>query len=89
MTFRWGANKELRDALCDFAGDSRHSNPWAAAVYAKAIARKCDHQHAVRILARAWAGIIWRCWQDNTTYDPANHGALQHLLNQDQQTVAA
>jgi transposase len=89
VTFRWGANMELRDALCDFAGDSRHSNPWAAAVYAKAIARKCDHQHAVRILARAWAGIIWRCWQDNTTYDPANHGALQHLLNQDQQTVAA
>lgn len=30
VTFRWGCNKQLRDALCDFAGDSRHDNPWAA-----------------------------------------------------------
>jgi len=36
VTFRWGANKELRDAVCDFAGDSRHANPWAADLYAKA-----------------------------------------------------
>lgn len=89
VTFRWGANKELRDALCDFAGDSRHSNPWAADLYAKARARNCDHPHAVRILARAWATIIWRCWQNNTPYNPADHGGLQRILNQDQQTVAA
>ena len=33
MTFRWGADKQLRDALCDFAGDSRHANPWAADLF--------------------------------------------------------
>jgi transposase len=80
VTFRWGADKELRDALCDFAGDSRRANPWAADLYAKARARGHDHPHAVRILARAWAHIIWRAWQDNTAYDPAKHGALQALL---------
>jgi transposase len=89
VTFRWGANMDLRDALCDFAGDSRHSNLWAADLYAKARARNCDHPHAVRILARAWANIIWRCWQDNTAYDPAEHGGLQRILNQDQQPAAA
>jgi transposase len=89
VSFRWGADKELRDALCDFAGDSRHSNAWAADLYAKARARKCDHPHAVRILARAWATIIWRCWQDGTAYDPAAHGGLQRILNQDQQPMAA
>jgi transposase len=89
VTFRWGANMELRDALCDFAGDSRHSNPWAADLYAKARARNCDHPHAVRILARAWATIIWRCWQNHTAYNPTEHGGLQRILNQDQQTVAA
>jgi len=89
VTFRWGANMELRDALCDFAGDSRHANPWAADLYAKARARKCNHPHAVRILARAWTNIIWRCWQDNTAYDPAEHGGLQGIVNQDQQPVAA
>ena len=37
--FRWAADKKLRDALIDFAGDSRHANPWAADLYAKARAR--------------------------------------------------
>lgn len=81
VTFRWGANKELRGALCDFAGDSRHANPWAADLYARARARGHDHPHAVRILARAWAHIIWRSWQDNVAYDPIKHRALQTLLN--------
>jgi transposase len=88
VTFRWGADKQLRDALCDFAGDSRHANPWAADLYAKAISRGCDHPHAVRILARAWAHIIWRCWQENLPYDPAAHGALQTILHKDQQAAA-
>jgi transposase len=88
VTFRWGANKQLRDALCDFAGDSRHANPWAADLYAKAIARGCDHPHAVRVLARAWAHIIWRCWQDNIPYNPAAHSALQTILNQDRKAAA-
>jgi transposase len=88
ITFRWGADKQLRDALCDFAGDSRHASPWAANLYAKARARGCDHPHAVRILARAWGHIIWRCWQDNIPYNPAAHGALQTILNQDQQAAA-
>jgi transposase len=88
VTFRWAADKQLRDALCDFAGDSRHANPWAADLYHKAIARGCDHPHAVRILARAWAHIIWRCWQDSLAYDPTAHRALQTLLNQDQRKVA-
>jgi transposase len=88
VTFRWGADKQLRDALCDFAGDSRRASPWAADLYDKAIARGCDHPHAVRILARAWAHIIWRCWQDNRPYDPAAHNALQALLNQDRPDAA-
>ena len=87
VTFRWGANKELRDAICDFAGDSRHDNPWAAQLYANAIARGHDHPHAVRILGRAWVNVIWRCWQDNVAYDPADHGALQTLLRSRQQAA--
>jgi transposase len=88
VTFRWGADKQHRDALCDFAGDSRFASPWAAGLYDKAIARGCDHPHAVRILARAWAHIIWRCWQDHAPYDPAAHNSLQTLLRQQQQAAA-
>lgn len=80
VTYRWAVNKELRDAICDFAADSRRANPWAAKIYNDAIARGKDHPHATRILARAWLGVIWRCWQDNTTYQPDQHNALQTVL---------
>lgn len=86
VSFRWACHKQPRDAICDFAGDSRRANPWATDLYNKARARGHDHPHAVRILARAWLLIIWQCWHNNTTYDPLRHGALQRLL-QDQQAA--
>src|SRR5439155_2036595 len=86
--FRWAADKQLRDAVCDFAADSRRVNPWAANLYRQPIARGHDHPHAVRILARAWLYVIWHCWQNSTAYDPAQHGALQALLRQNQPEVA-
>lgn len=82
VAFRWAVNKQLRGAVCDFAADSRHTNPWAAHLYAQARARGCRHPHAVRILARAWLGIIWKLWTTGTPYNPAHHNALQHLLTQ-------
>jgi transposase len=82
VTFRWAADKQFRDAVCDFAGDSRHASPWAAQLYDNAIARGKTHPHAVRILARAWLYVIWHCWQDHTPYDPARHKALQRTLTQ-------
>ena len=78
--FRWAVNRQLRDAICDFAADSRHASPWAAAIYDDARARGKDHPLAVRITARAWTYVIWRCWHDGTAYDPAKHNALQQIL---------
>lgn len=77
VTFRWACDKKLRDAVMDFAGDSRHASPWAAAIYDRHRAQKKSHQHAVRILARAWLRVIWRCWQDGVAYDPTLHGGAQ------------
>jgi transposase len=88
VSFRWSCDKQLRDAVTDFAGDSRHASPWAAGLYDRARARGHDHPHAVRILARAWLFVIWHCWQDSVAYNPARHRALQTLLNQDQQAAA-
>lgn len=84
VSFRWAADKQLRDAVCDFANGSRQANPWAAHLYQQARDRGHDHPHAVRILARAWLHVIWQCWQTNTAYDTAQHGSLQRILNQDQ-----
>ena len=79
VSFRWACNKRLRKAIGIFADNSRHASPWAAKVYADARARGLDHPHAIRVLARAWIRIIWRCWQDGVAYDPAKHGAAQRL----------
>jgi transposase len=79
VTFRWACNKRLRKAICIFADNSRHASPWAAKVYADARARGLDHPHAIRVLARAWIRVIWRCWQDRVPYDPAKHGAARRL----------
>jgi transposase len=80
--FRWACDKQLRDAVTDFADGSRHDNPWAADLYHRARARGHDHPHAVRILARAWLYVIWHLWQDQVAYDPAKHKALQRVLTE-------
>jgi transposase len=78
--FRWACDKKLRNAIVDFADDSRHASPWAATIYAQALARTRRHPHAVRILARAWIRVIWRIWQDQTAYDPTKHQGAVRLL---------
>jgi transposase len=88
-SFRWNVNRQLRDALCDFADGSRHASPWAASIYRDARDRGKDHPHAVRILARCWVTVIWRCWQDGTAYDPAKHTALQAVIARHDSTAAA
>jgi transposase len=80
VTFRWACNHRLRTAVTCMADNSRHASSWAAAVYARARSRGCDHPHAVRILARAWLRVIWRAWTDRKPYDPALHGGLQTML---------
>lgn len=77
--FRRGCDKRLRDAVATLANATRHHHPWARAVYRRAIARGCDHPHAIRILGRAWLRVLWRMWQDRAPYDPARHGALSRL----------
>jgi transposase len=77
--FRWACDHRLRAAICTLADTSRHHNPWAADIYNRARARGKTHQHAIRILGRAWCGVIWRLWTDHDVYDPERHTARQRL----------
>jgi transposase len=86
--FRYKVDTKLRRALTDFADDSRHASPWAADIYARARARGMRHPHAVRVLARAWTFVLWRCWQDAVPYNPDRHGALNRYLSQDAAAAA-
>lgn len=80
--FRWACDHRLRTAISTLADASRHTNPWANDIYTRARARGCTHPHAIRILGRAWTGVLWRIWQDQTTYNPTLHNSLQHLIAQ-------
>ena len=77
--FRWACNKRFRVAITTFADNSRHASPWAAKIYNDARASGKDHPHAVRVLARAWIRVIYRCWLDGVPYlsavirDPRRH----------------
>lgn len=75
VAFRWACNHRLRRAITCLADNSRHQSPWASSVYQRALARGCDHPHAIRILARAWLRVLWRAWTDRKPYDPQLHRA--------------
>lgn len=79
VAFRRACNKRLRKALTIFADNSRHASRWAAAVYASARARGHDHPHAIRILARAWLRVLWKCWNNATPYNEKLHTAAARL----------
>lgn len=87
--FRWACNKRFRHAITTFADNSRRENLWAADIYNRARASGKDHPHAVRILARAWIRVIWRCWHDGVTYDPTRHTGLLNLKKTQVTTAAA
>lgn len=87
--FRRACNKRLRTAVTTWADNSRHASAWAASIYKNARARGCDHPHAVRILARAWLRVLWRCWQSRTPYDPQRHGRALPFLAPPPSTLAA
>ena len=87
--FRWACNKRFRKAMTTYADNSRHASPWAAKIYNDARADGKDHPHAVRILARAWTRVIWRCWQDGVPYDPAKHGNASTINNLNPPSIAA
>jgi transposase len=87
--FRWACNTRFRNAMATFADNSRHASPWAASVYQAAIDRGADHPHTVRILARAWIRVIYRCWQERVAYDPARHRAARRMAESIESAVVA
>lgn len=86
---RFACNRRLRRTLTTGAHNSRHAHLWAKHVYRQARRRGCDHPHAIRILARAWVRVLWRCWQDEASYDPSKHGRAVPFLTPTEHTSAA
>jgi transposase len=87
VAFRWACNIRLRNALAMLADTTRHTMPWARAMYQRACERGHKHAHALRILGRAWCRVLWTCWQNHVPYDPTKHRAARqfpvHLVDQE------
>lgn len=76
VRFRYAANKRMRHAIDWWAFVAVRENDWAHDAYQQARARGQLHNRALRGVGARWTRILWRCWQDRTTYDP-----VQHLKN--------
>ena len=80
VRFRYAANAHLREACMWWAFNSMKTSPWAAAAFKQAREDRKQHYHrALRGLAARWTRILWRCWQDGTTYYPHRHTSAAAL----------
>lgn len=80
VRFRYAANRRLREASMWWAFNSLKMAPWASEAFQTARHERGQRYHrALRGIAARWMRVLWRCWTDGTTYDPAMHGAAAHL----------
>lgn len=75
VRFRYAANRRMRHAIDWWMFIAARDDPWSKAVYEAGRARGQGKYRALRGLGARWVRIMWRCWTDHTTYDPARHHA--------------
>jgi hypothetical protein len=75
----------LSESLACSLGERVRVHPWSPPGH-RHLRSTLEVHHEFRE-ARAWAHVIWRCWQDHAPYDPAAHNSLQALLKQRQPTA--
>ena len=75
VRFRYAANRRIRHAIDWWMFIAARDDPWSKAVYEAGRARGQGKYRALRGLGARWVRIMWRCWTDHTTYDPARHHA--------------
>jgi transposase len=73
--FRYAANKRMRHAIDWWSFVSVRENAWAGEAYQQARARGHQHNRALRGIGARWVRILWRCWTDHSSYNPARHGS--------------
>jgi transposase len=79
--WRWSAPVFARQTLVEWAGLSVKACAWAKAYYLQQKKENKGHSSILRALAFKWLRILWRCWQDRTTYDDARYLAQLHKKN--------
>lgn len=70
---RWARPVFLHQSFVEFAGQSIRFSRWAKCCYEHLTGKGQGHWAALRVLAIKWQRILWRCWQNRTTYDEATY----------------
>ena len=74
---RRACNKTLRCTVHLWVDESRRYCTWAQAYYQKKREEGHGHAEALRCLGQRWLKILWKMWQDHTSYDEARHALDQ------------
>jgi len=77
VRFRYAANRRMRHMIDWWAFVAAREDAWSRRIYDDARARRQGKYRALRGLGSRWTRILWRCWTDHTTYDPAIHHKQQ------------
>lgn len=73
VRFRYAANRRMRHAIDWWMFVATREDDWSGDSYAHARAAGQGHHRALRGLGARWTRILWRCWHDHSTYNPAIH----------------
>lgn len=73
VRFRYAANRRMRHVIDWWMFIAAREDPWSKSVYEAGRARGQGKYRALRGLGARWVRIMWRCWTDHTSYDPARH----------------
>jgi hypothetical protein len=73
VRIRWACNRRLRATTTTWAHVLKRIDPVSRARYLAATERGATYHGALRAVSASWLRVLWRCWQDSTTYDPTRH----------------
>jgi transposase len=77
VKIRRACNSTLRATVHLWANLSRPLCAWAQAYYQEKRQQGQSHARALRCLGQRWLKILWKMWQDHTSYDEARHTLAQ------------
>ena len=70
---RWACNHRLRSTTTSWAHVLKRIDEPSRSRYLTKMERGATYHGALRSVSASWLRVLWRCWQDGTTYDPARH----------------
>lgn len=73
VRIRHACNRRLRATTTSWAHVLKRIDPISRQRYLAAMDRGTTHHGALRAVSASWLRVLWRCWQDGTTYDPERH----------------